>query len=135
MIRQSTSLSFSVEVSLQSPPEHLQPYQKKIEDLDNINIVPYHEVELVEFEHNEIGHVYHDPIAIYMEEFFFSEYPLIPKVSGIVHSYRTSCCEDQDRKQFMMPMQVLFMILFENIEREELLEQLLDSLHLHYCII
>jgi hypothetical protein len=35
----------------------------------------------------------------------------------------------------MMPMQVLFLILFENIERVELLEQLLDWLDWHYCII
>jgi hypothetical protein len=104
-------------------------------DTDGICALSDHGVEMDKFEYQEIGHVYHDPIAVYMEELFFSEYPLIPKVSGIVHSPRTLCCEDQDGKQFMMPMQVLFLILIENIEREELLEQLLDWLHWHYCII
>ena len=66
----------------------MQPYRKFFEDLDNINIVPDHEFELVEFEHQEIGHVYHDPIAVYMEELFFSECPFIPKFSLIVHSPR-----------------------------------------------
>jgi hypothetical protein len=95
MIRQSTSWSFSTEVSLQSPPEHLQPYHKFFEDLDNIHIVPNHEVESVELEHQEIGDVYHDPVVVYMEDFFFSEYPLIPKVSGIVHRPRALCCKDR----------------------------------------
>ena len=84
---------------------------------------------MVEFEHQEIGHVYHDLVAIYMEEIFFSEYPLIPKVSGTVHSPKTLCCEDQDGKQFMMSMQVLFLILSENIERVELVKKLLNWLH------
>jgi hypothetical protein len=76
MIRQSTSLSFSAEVSLQIPSEHLQPYQEFFEDLDNINIVPNHEVELVEFKHQEIGHVYYDPIVVYMEELFVFRIPI-----------------------------------------------------------
>jgi hypothetical protein len=50
------------------------------------------------FEYQEIGHVYHDPIAVYIEELLFSEYPLIPKVFGIVHSPRTLCFEDRDGK-------------------------------------
>jgi len=93
MIRQSATGVCSVEVSFQNPPEHLQPYQEFFEDLDSINIVPNHEVELVEFEHQEIGHVYHDPVVIYMEEFFFLEYPLIPKIYGIVHRPKALCCK------------------------------------------
>jgi hypothetical protein len=135
MIKKSASWSFSVEVSLQSQPKHLQPYQEFFEDLDNINIVPNHEVELVEFEHREIGYVYHDPVVVYMEEFFFSEYPLIPKVSGIVHRPRVLCCKDHVGNQYVLPVQVLFLILIENIEREELLEKLLHWLHWHYYII
>jgi hypothetical protein len=68
-------------------------------------------------------------------EKLFSEYPLIPKFLELSTVFRILCCEDQDGKQFMMPMQVLFLILIENIERAELLEQLLDWLHWHYCII
>jgi hypothetical protein len=63
MIRQSTPLSFSAEVSLQIPSENLQPYQEFFEDLDSIDTVPDHVVDLVKFEHQEIGHVYYDPIG------------------------------------------------------------------------
>ena len=87
------------------------------------------------FEYQEIGHVYHDPIAVYMEEVFFLEFPLIPKVSVIFHSPRALCCEDQVGNPFMFPMQVIFLILVKNSERAELLEQLLDWMHWHYCII
>ena len=90
---------------------------------------------MVEFEHQEIGQVYHDLVAVYMEEFFFSEYPLIPKVSGIVHKPRDLCCKYQTRDQLVFPVHVLFLILLENIEREELLEKLLHWIHWHYCII
>jgi hypothetical protein len=135
MIRQSVKGVCSTEASLQIPSEHLQPYQKFFEDLDNANIVPDHEVELVDFEHQEIGHIYHDPITSYMEEFFFSEYPLVPKVSGLVHGPRVLCCKDQVGIQHIFPMQVIFLIWMQNIKRAELLEKLLDWLHWHYCII
>jgi hypothetical protein len=42
MIRQSTSLSFSAEVTLQSPSEQLQPCQEMHEDENNIDTVPEH---------------------------------------------------------------------------------------------
>jgi hypothetical protein len=48
-------------------------------DIDSICTLPGHGFEVVEFEYQEIGHVYHDPIAIYMEDFFFSEFKLIPE--------------------------------------------------------
>jgi hypothetical protein len=50
--------------------------------------VSSHEVELVKFEHQEIGHVYYDPIVVYMEELLFSEFPLIPKVSVCPQSHQ-----------------------------------------------
>jgi hypothetical protein len=44
MIRQSTSLSFSAEVTLQSPSEHLKPCQEVHEDANNITMTSNHEV-------------------------------------------------------------------------------------------
>jgi hypothetical protein len=44
MIRQSTSLSFSAEASLQNPSEQLQPCQEMHEDENNIDTVPKHEL-------------------------------------------------------------------------------------------
>jgi len=99
------------------------------EDAKNIATTSNHEVELVKFEYLVISQVYHDLVAVYMEEFFFSEYPLIPKVSGIVHRPRALCCKDQTGDQLVLPVQVLFLILIENIERAELVEKLLDWLH------
>jgi hypothetical protein len=99
------------------------------EESNRITTTSNHKTELVKFEYPVIDHIYNDPITIYMEELLFSEYPLIPKVSGIVHSPRTFCCKDQDGKKFMMPIQVLFLILIVNIERVESLEQLLDWMH------
>jgi hypothetical protein len=108
MIRQSTSSLCSTEVSFQSPSEKLQPCQEVHEDVNSITTTSNHEVELVKFEHQEIGHVYYDPIAVYMEELFFSEFPLIPKVSVIVHSPRALCCEDQVGNQLCCPCKFYF---------------------------
>ena len=64
-------------------------------DTDGICALWDHRFEMYKFEYQGIGHVYHDPIAIYMEELFFSEFPLIPKVSMIVHSPKALCCVDR----------------------------------------
>jgi hypothetical protein len=49
------------------------------EDANSITTTSNHEVELVKFEYPVIGHVYYDPIVVYMEELLFSEFPLIKK--------------------------------------------------------
>jgi hypothetical protein len=135
MVRQSFSWFDSTTTSSQSSLENLQTNQNLHNDTDGICVLSGHGLKMDKFEYQEIGHVYHDPIVVYMEELFFSECPLIPKVSVIVHSPRALCCEDQVGNQSMFPMQVLFLILVKNSEREELLEQLLDWMHWHYCII
>jgi hypothetical protein len=83
---------------------------------------------MIESEYPVMGQVYLDPVAIYMEKLFITEPQCIPSISVVYQVYQAPCDEDQDGKQFMMPMQVLFLILIENIERVELLEQLLDWL-------
>lgn len=135
MVRQPFLCFDSATIFSQNSLEKPQINQHMQNGTNGICALSYHGVEMDKFEYQEIGHVYHDSIVVYMEEIFFSEYPLIPKVYGIVLSPRTLCCEDQDGNQLMMPMQVSFLILFENIERAYLLEQLLDWLHWHYCII
>lgn len=134
MIRQSTPLSFSAEVSLQISSNKMQTCFELFEDIESTCAIPGHEVKLTNSEYQIIGHVYHDPIAIYMEELFFSKCPLIPKVYVIVHSPRDLCCEDQVGNHSMLLMQVLFPILVKNSERAELLEKLLDWLHWHFSI-
>ena len=105
------------------------------EDENSTTTTSNHEVELVQFEYPVIGQVYLDPVAIYMEKLLIIEPQCIPIIYVICHVYQALCNENEDGNHFIMPMQVLFLILFENIERAELLEKLLDWLHWHYCII
>ena len=81
---------------------------------------------MVKFEYLVIGQVYLDPVAIYMEKLFITEPQCILSIYVMRRVYQAPCDEDKYGKYFMMPMQVLFLILFENIEREELLDKLLD---------
>jgi hypothetical protein len=93
------------------------------EDENGITTTSNHEVELVKFDYLVIGQVYLNSVAIYMDKLFITKPQCIPSIFVIYHVYQAPCYEYQDGKQFMMPMQVLFFILIENIEREESLEQ------------
>jgi hypothetical protein len=55
MIKQSTSLSFPAEVSLQSPSEQLRPCQELLEDGDSIDTVPEHVANLDAFKNQGTG--------------------------------------------------------------------------------
>ena len=99
------------------------------EDANNINTMSNHEVELVKFEYPVIGQVYLDQVAIYMEKLFITEPQCIPSIFVIFQFYQAPCDEYQDGNQFMMPVQVLFLITIENTERAELLEEFLYWLH------
>jgi hypothetical protein len=71
LIMQLTSWSCLAGASLQSSSENLQLNHKLYDDIDSICAIPNYDLEFDEnFEHQEIVHVYHDPIAIYMEDFF-----------------------------------------------------------------
>jgi hypothetical protein len=113
LIRQQTSLSCSAGVSLQSSSKNLQSNQKLYDDIDSICAIPNHDLKFVEyFEHQEIGHVYHDPIAIYMEDFFTSEFQSISSASFVFHGSKALCCEDQADNQFLVPLQALYWIFY-----------------------
>jgi hypothetical protein len=113
----------------------LQPCQEVHEDAKIVTTTSNHEVELVNFEYPVIGQVYLDPMDIYIEKLFITEPQCIHGIFVICHVYQAPCNEYQDENHFMMPRQVLFLILIKNIERVEIVEQLLDWLHWHYCII
>ena len=68
MIRQSLSWSVSTGVSFQSSAENLQPYQELYNDVKSLYVIPNYDHKFVESQ--EIGHVFHDPIADYMEDIF-----------------------------------------------------------------
>jgi hypothetical protein len=94
MVKQSFLCFDSTTVFSQNSLEKPQINQHVQNDTNGICTLSDHGVEMDKFEYQEVGHVYYDPIVVYMEELFFSEYPLILKVSGIVLSHRTLCCED-----------------------------------------
>ena len=122
-------------VSLQRSSENLQLNQKLYDDVDIICVIPNYDLEFVEYsEHQEIGHIYHDPIDIYMEKFFLSEFQSISTASFVFYGSKDLYCEDQTENQFPMPLQALVMSFVKNSERAELLDQLLDWLHWHFSI-
>ena len=109
-------------MSFQIPSEKLHPCQEVHEDANNITTTSNHEVELVKFEYPVIGQVYLDPVTIYMEKLFITKPQCIPSIYVICHVYQAPCCKDWVGKQYVFPVQVLFLILIKNIERVELVE-------------
>ena len=105
MIEQSLSWSGSTGVSFQTSSENLHSNQNLHNNIDSICTLPSLGFEVVEFEYQEIGHVYHAPISIYMGDLFFSECQLIPGASLIFHSSKALCYEDQVGNQFLIPLQ------------------------------
>jgi hypothetical protein len=96
MIRQSVSWFVSAGASFQSSSENLQLNQKLYDDIDNICEISSHNLKLVEFEYQYqgIGHVYHDPIAIHMEEFFTSYFKSNSSASYAFLNSKVVCYED-----------------------------------------
>jgi hypothetical protein len=140
MIRQSTSLSFSVEVTLQSPSEQLQPCQEMHEDENNIDTVP----ELPS-KNQGTCHFYLDPIATYMENFFTVEPQSISGSTFVLQDCRGLYGKYQSRFQqwpfhfavlsrWAKGQAALFTVLMSS-QTVLWSQQLLDWLHWHYCII
>jgi hypothetical protein len=135
LIRQPASLSCSAGVSLQNSSKNLQLNQKLYDDVDSICEIPNYDLEFVEYyEHQELCHFYHDPIAIYMEDFFTLEFQSISTTSFFFYGSKALCCEDQTDNQFLVPLQDLVMSFVKNSQREELFDQLLDWFHWHFSI-
>jgi hypothetical protein len=140
MIRQSTSLSFSAEVTLQSPSEQLQPCQEMHEDENNIDTVP----ELPS-KNQGTCHFYLDPIATYMENFFTVEPQSISGSTFVLQDCRGLYGKYQSRfQQWPFHFAVLSRwekgqaALFTVLTSSQTVlwsQQLLDWLHWHYCII
>jgi hypothetical protein len=104
MIRQSVACPGLGEVSLQNSYQNLQSNQNLHDDTNIINTVINHDLELDEFEYQGIGHVFHDPIPIYMEEIFISKCQLIPTTSLIFHSSKVLNYEVRSGNRFLMTL-------------------------------
>jgi hypothetical protein len=72
MIRQSTPLSGSVEISVQNPSVEIQTHLEMFEDWKTPCATQGQEVEWTDSKYQEIGQVYLDPIDIYMRKNFIT---------------------------------------------------------------
>jgi hypothetical protein len=145
MIRQSASLSFPAEVTLQSPSEQLQPCQEMHEDENNIDTVPEHVAYLAESKNQGTCHFYLDPIDTYMENFFTVEPQSISDSTFVLQDCRGLYGKYQSRfQQWPLHFAVLSLwakgqaVLFTVLTSSQTVlwsQQLLDWLHWHYCII
>ena len=140
MIRQSTSLYFLAEVTLQIPSEQLQPCQEMHEDEDNRDTMP----ELPS-KNQGTCHFYLDPVATYMENFFIVEPQSISGNTFVLQYCRGLYGKYQSRfQQWPLHFAVLSLwtkgqvALFTVLTSSQTIlwsQQLLDWLHWHYCII
>jgi hypothetical protein len=78
MIRQSTPLSGSIEISVQNPLDEIQTYPDMLEDLKTPRVAQGQEVEWTVSKYQEIGQVYLDPIDIYMRKIFITQQLFLP---------------------------------------------------------
>jgi hypothetical protein len=140
MIRQSTSLSFSAEVTLQSPSEQLQPCQEMHEDENNIDTVP----ELPS-KNQGTCHFYLDPIATYMENFFTVEPQSISGSTFVLQDCRglygkyQSCFQQWPLHFAVLSLwakgQAALFTVLTSSQAVHWSQKLLDWLHWHFCII
>jgi hypothetical protein len=140
MIRQSTSLSFSVEVTLQRPSEQLQPCQEMHEDEYDIDTVPE-----MPSKNQGTCHFYLEPVATYMENFLTVEPHSFSDITFVLQDCRGLCCKDQSCFQqrplhfailnlWAKGQAALFTVLTSN-QTVLWSQQLLDWIHWHFCII
>jgi hypothetical protein len=123
MIRQSVAWPGLAGVSFQSSTENLHPYQELYNDVKSICVIPNYDHKFVESQ--EIGRVFPDPIADYMEYFF---------------SIKDQSCFQQCTLHFAVLTlwtkgQVVLLIVLTSSQAIHLFLQLLDWLHWHFCII
>ena len=128
-------------IQFDSPPLCLNSYNKMqtcfdlFEDMENICAIPCYEVGSIGSEYSEIGQVYFDPVAIYIEKLFITRPSYLSNIFVVVQVYQAPCKEYQVENSYQIPLAGLFLSLLKNSERARLLEQLLAWLHYNYCII
>ena len=135
MTRQSSTLSNSVEVVAQHSSGSMQTCSELIEDLESTSIVPGYEAEWAKSEYSEINQEYVGPVAVYMEEFFFTKPAHISGMTIVFQIYQDPCKSDHVRNFYQILLLSLLMNMVKRNERTHILEQFLDWLHWHYCIV
>ena len=103
--------------------------------MENTFAVPSYEVGSIGSAYSEIGQLYPDPVAIYIQKLFITKPPYLFSIFVVVQVYQAPCNEDQVGNFYQKPLTILFLSLVKNNERTKLLEQLLAWLYWHYCII
>jgi hypothetical protein len=140
MIKQSATGACSVEVTLQSPSEQLQPCQEMHEDEDNIDAVPK-----LPSKNQGTCHFYLDPVATYMENFLTVEPQSFSDITFVLQNCWGLCCKDQTCFQqwpfhfavlsLRAKVQAALFIVLTSSQAVHWSQKLLDWLHWHFCII
>ena len=103
MIGQSALLSGSEEVSTKKSLDKMQICSKLFEDMENTCAVPSYEVGSIGSAYSEIGRVYLDPVAIYIEKLFITKPSYLFSIYVVVQVYQAPCNEDQDGNTYQIP--------------------------------
>ena len=135
MVRQSDSLSFAAEASFQKPSEYPQSNEEVSKDTEFIVEKSSLDAELFEVKNQNMGQTYIDPVAAYMEKFFNTGYFSVADVFSVVEVDQILCKGKQGGSYSQARVTDLFLSLLADGERTEPLNQLLDWLHWHFCII
>ena len=90
---------------------------------------------LFEVENQRIGQTYTDPVAAYMDKFFNAGYFSVADVFPVVEVDQILCKGKQGGSYSQARVTCLLLSLPADGERTEPLNQLLDWLHWHFCII
>lgn len=87
----------------------MQERSELFEDMERTFAVPGNEVELAESKYPEMGQVYLDPVAVYMENFFFTKPTHISSMSVVFLVYQEPCKQHHARNFYQTPLLCLSM--------------------------
>ena len=104
----------------------MQTCFKLIEDLESTSAVPGYEAEWVESEYPEINQEYLDPVAVYMEEFIFTNPTHISDMTIFFQIYQGPCKSNHVRNFYQILLSGLLLNMVKSDGRTKLFRQLLD---------
>ena len=108
MTRQYSPLSDSVEVLIQHSSDSMQTCSELTKYLERTSALPGYEARLAESEYPEISQEYLNPVAVYMEELFFTKATYISIISIVFQVYQASCKENRAESLYQRPLRACF---------------------------
>jgi hypothetical protein len=129
MIRQSSPLSGSTEISVQNPSDEIQTHLEMFEDWKTSRATQGQEMEWTDSKCQETTQVYLDPIDIYMEKFFMEGPQYIFSSLVVFQIDQFSCKGDQDRNPYHISLPDLHLSLVKISERAQVSDPIFDWLY------